>query len=151
MAIERERPYSAFNYHVNLNGGDGPETKRAGFQEVSGLSVEITMQEYRAGNDVRKSTQKIPGVYSVPDVTFKRGLLGATDLTEWLQEVRDGIDARRQVVVQLKDEQHGEPPAMTWILEGAQPLKYTGPTLSGASTEVAVEELVLSVEDIKIE
>ena len=77
-----------------------------------------------------------------------RGLVGGQPAASTIE---NRVCARREVTVQLKDEQHSETPAMTWILEGAQPLKYTGPTLSGAGTEVAVEELVLSVEEIRIE
>jgi len=150
MAEERDRPYSAFNYLVDLNGGDGTDSTRAGFQEVSGLSLEITMQEYRSGNDARSAPMKIPGLHSVPDVTLKRGLLGATDLIEWLDEIRQGKDARRNVTIQLQSEDRSQT-AMTWLLTGAQPMKYTGPTLSGSGTDVAIEELVLSVEEIRME
>lgn len=88
MAIERERPYSAFRYLVDLGGGTtGP---KAGFQEVTGLGVEITMQEYRAGNDARNAPQKIPGLYKATDVSLKRGVLGAMDLITWMDQVRRG-------------------------------------------------------------
>lgn len=150
MATERNRPYSAFNYLVDLGGGDGTDGPRAGFQEVSGLGVEITMQEYRAGNDNRNAPTKIPGLYKVPDVSLKRGILGATDLLGWLEQVRRGIDARRTVTIQLQSEDRSAI-AMTWVLEGVRPIKYTGPSLSGKATDVGIEELSLSVEEIKWE
>ena len=86
MATERDRPYSAFRYLVDFDGNtDGP---KAGFQEVTGLGVEITMQEYRAGNDVRSAPQKIAGMYKATDVSLKRGVLGALDLTAWLDHMK---------------------------------------------------------------
>lgn len=148
MATERDRPYSAFRYLVDLgNGTDGP---RAGFQEVTGLGVEVTMQEYRAGNDVRNAPIKIPASYKVTDVSLKRGVLGTLDLIQWLNQVRNGEDARRSITIQLQSEDRSTI-AMTWRLEGAQPMKYTGPSLNGKGTDVAIEELSLSVEDIKFE
>ena len=150
MATERKRPYSAFNYLVDLGGGDGTDVPRAGFQEVTGLAVELTPQEYRAGNDTRNAPIKIMGMYKVPDVTFKRGVLGATDLLEWLESTRRGQDARRTVTVQLQSEDRSAV-VMTWVLEGAQVMKYTGPSLNGKGTDVAMEELVLCVEEIKFE
>ncbi len=149
MATERDRPYSAFRYLVDLGDGitDGP---KAGFQEVTGLGVEITMQEYRAGNDVRSAPIKIPGAYKITDISLKRGVLGALDLTNWLDQVRNGEDARRDITIQLQSEDRSTI-AMTWKLEGAQPMKYTGPSLNGKGTDVAIEELGLSVEDIKFE
>ncbi|MFQ6030548.1 MAG: phage tail protein [Dehalococcoidia bacterium] len=153
MATERNRPYSAFNYLVDLGGGDGTDSVRAGFQEVSGLSVEITMQEYRAGNDrLRNAPIKVAGLYKVPDVSLKRGVIGATDLTEWLDQARRGDPAalREEVTIELRSEDH-ETTVMTWRLRNVQPMKYTGPTLSGAAAEVGIEELMLSVEEIVFE
>jgi phage tail-like protein len=142
----RERPYSAFNFLVNF-GPDQLDPK-AGFQEVSGLGMEITVQEYRAGNKRGNAPDKITGVYKVPDVTLKRGVMGDDTLYTWLDEVRKGkqADALRTVTIELLSEA-GEP-AQIWSLKGARPIKYTGPALSGKATDVAVAELVLACEDI---
>jgi phage tail-like protein len=148
MATERNRPYSSFNYLVDL--GDGTDDFKAGFQEVTGLGVEVTMQDYRPGNAKTNATIKLATRYKVNDVTLKRGVLGALDLIEWLNRVRNGEDARRPITIQLQSEDRKDI-AMTWRLEGAQPMKYTGPSLNGKGTDVAIEELVLSVEDIKYE
>ena len=151
MATLRERPYSQFNYLVDLGTGDtdGPQ---AGFQEVSGLGTEITMAEYRNGNERLNAPRKIVGMYKVPDVTLKRGVIGATDLYEWLRQVRAGQQetALRTVTIQLLSEDRSAV-AVTWTLTGARPMKYTGPSLNGKGTDVAIEELVLACEDIKIE
>jgi hypothetical protein len=41
---------------------------------------------------------------------------------------------------------------MTWRLTNARPMKYTAPSLNAKSgAEVAVEELVLSIENLAIE
>lgn len=142
----RERPYSAFNFLVNF-GPDKLDPK-AGFQEVSGLGMEITVQEYRAGNKRGNAPDKITGTYKVPDVTLKRGVMGDDTLFSWLDEVRKGkqAEALRTVTIELLSED-GEP-AQIWNLKGARPIKYTGPTLSGVATDVAVTELVLACEDI---
>ena len=49
MAVLRDRPYCQFNFLVDLGDGntDGP---RAGFQEVSAISTEVAVSEYRNGN-----------------------------------------------------------------------------------------------------
>jgi phage tail-like protein len=108
------------------------------------------MQDYRPGNAKTNATIKLATRYKVNDVTLKRGVLGALDLIEWLNRVRNGEDARRPITIQLQSEDRKDI-AMTWRLEGAQPMKYTGPSLNGKGTDVAIEELVLSVEDIKYE
>jgi hypothetical protein len=41
---------------------------------------------------------------------------------------------------------------MTWRLSNARPMRYTAPSFNAkASTDVAIEELVLSCEDLAIE
>ncbi len=147
MAELRERPYSQFNFTVNLGTGD-VESVQAGFQEVSGLGMEITIAEYRNGNEKDNAPRKITGTYKVPDVTLKRGVIGALDLYDWLDQIRTGAqDALRTVTIQLLSEDRSAT-AMEWKLTNARPMKYTGPSLNGKGTDVAVEELVLSCERI---
>jgi len=150
MATLRDRPYSAFNFLVKLGDDADPASVLAGFQEVSGLGLEITVQEYRAGNSRENSPIKVTGLNKVPDVTLKRGVIGALDLYEWLSQVRDGAqDALRTVVIQLQNEEHSEV-VMEWKLSRARPIKYTGPSFNGKGTDVAIEELVLAAERIEI-
>ena len=57
MAVKRERPYVQFNFLVDLGDGntDGPD---AGFQEISGIGMEVTVAEYRPGNKKENSVMK---------------------------------------------------------------------------------------------
>lgn len=151
MAAKRDRPFSQFNFLVDI--GDGTDSVEAGFQEVSGLGMEITVAEYRAGNDKRNAPIKVTGTHKVPDVTLKRGVLGAEDLYEWIAQVQTGkqSDAHRQVDIHLLSEDRDATPVVTWTLSNARPIKYTGPALSGKGTDVAIEELVLACEKIEIQ
>ena len=144
----RERPYSAFNFLVKLGDDANPAAVEAGFQEVTGLGIEITMQEYRAGNSRENVPQKVAGIHKVADVTLKRGVIGASDLYRWIDQIRTGDqNGRRTVVIQLMNEEHTAV-AAEWKLGRAQLSKYTGPSFNGKGTDVAVEELVLSAESI---
>lgn len=150
MPTNRDRPYSQFNYLVDLDEGD-PESTRAGFQEVTGLGMEITVAEYRNGNEKDNIARKITGTYKVPDVTLKRGVIGAEDLYDWINKVRAGSqEAMRKVKIQLLSEDRVTV-AVTWLLANARPIKYTGPSLNGKGTDVAIEELVLACERIDFE
>jgi phage tail-like protein len=150
MATEREGvPYSQFNFQVTL-GDEGPERPQAGFQEVSGIGLEVNVAEYRAGNSLENSPTKITGTYKVPDITLKRGLMGFLDLYRWLDEVRNGSqDQLRTVKIDLMSEDRATV-AMSWKLVKARPIKYTGPSLNGKGTDVAVEELVIASERIEL-
>src|SRR3974390_2748968 len=95
MAVERDRPYSQFNFTV-LIGSDNGQGANAGFQEVAGLGTEIHIAEYRAGNWADNSPVKVNGSYKVPDVTLKRGVIGELSLLHnWLKAVRNGGNADR--------------------------------------------------------
>jgi phage tail-like protein len=150
MAVERPSPYGSFNFQVDL--GSDPTAPHAGFQEVTGMNVEVTSAEYRACNSPNNHPIKINGVYKVGDVTFKRGLIGATDLYNMMDAIRTGDRSAiiPVVTVTLQDEAHNK--VFTWKLSNARPLKYNAPALNAKTgTEVAIEELVLSIEDFTIE
>lgn len=155
MAAKRDRPYSQFNFQVQI-GGDNGTGVNAGFQEVSGLGTEIHVAEYRAGNWSDNSPIKVQGSYKVSDVTLKRGVIGElATLHEWLKAVRDGTptqdgtDILKQVTIILLAEDRVTP-VQTWTLKKARPMKYTGPSLTGKGTDVAIEELVLASEHIEV-
>jgi phage tail-like protein len=119
-----------------------------GFSDASGLSTDITVAEYRNGNELENHVRKVPGVHKVADVTLKRGIVNSQDLWEWIDAVRTGgVNAQRQVVITLRDETGAD--VQTWTLRGVIPLKYTGPTLAAkGGGDVAMEELVLSAEGL---
>lgn len=150
MAIFRETPYSAFNFQVELESGQGAEVQ-AGFAEVSGLNAEVTVAEYRSGNAKVNYVSKIAGIHKAGDVTLKRGVIGAQNIYDWLQEIRGGKLAKRNIVVKLMSEDRSEV-VLSWKLRGAMPIKWTGPTLTAkGGGDVAMEELVLSVETLEQE
>lgn len=151
MAQFRETPYSVFNYLVNLDDGTEGEIM-GGFSEVSGLNAEITVAEYRNGNSQVNYVTKIPAVHKAGDVTLKRGVIGADNIYNWLDQIRAGdVNAKRTVLVKLKNEDPTSSSAVvTWKLINAMPTKWTGPTLTAkGGSDVAMEELVLSVEHIE--
>jgi phage tail-like protein len=150
MAILRERPYVQFNFLVDLGTGntDGPE---AGFQEVSGIGMEVTVSEYRTGNAKENSVMKITGMNKSTDVTLKRGVIGSLNLYQWLNDIRNGNqNALRNVTVQLQNEDHTAVVA-TWKLLRARITKHTSGPLNAKGGDVAMEELVLAYERLEME
>jgi phage tail-like protein len=145
---DRTFPYSAFNFLVKWDDGINPESPMGGFSDVSGINTEITIAEYRNGNDAENHVRKVPGMHKVGDVTLKRGIINSKDLWSWIANVRrNGPSAKREVVITLRDE--AGTPVQSWKLRGVVPMKYTGPTLAGkGGSDVAMEELVLSAEGL---
>lgn len=147
-------PYAQFNFQVSWNGGSNTlsaDEVRAGFQEVSGIGIEITVAEYRAGNWKHNSAIKVNGTHKVPDVTLKRGVMGFDDFYVWVTNIKEGdVSDLRNVTIELMSEDRSQA-VMSWELKEARPIKLTGPSLNGKGTDVAIEELTLSCERIVFE
>jgi len=152
MPTQRESPYGAFNFIVEWKNGK-EATVWGGFSDVSGLGVDISYSEYRNGNEMSNTSRKVPNTHKNDDITLKRGLVGQTDLFEWLKTVRDGFIAeedggKRNVTITLHDE--ARRPVAVFTLLNAQPKKWSGPTLTAkGGGEVAMEELHLVHEGIE--
>src|SRR5215471_5335594 len=144
MAVPRERPYVQFNFLVDLgNGTQGPD---AGFQEVSGIGMEVTVSEYRTGNSKENGVQKITGLNKATDVTLKRGVIGSLTMYQWLNDIRNGDQkAFRNVTIQLQNEDHTAVVA-TWKLLRARIIKNVNGPFNAKGTDVAMEELTLAYE-----
>jgi phage tail-like protein len=149
MAAKRERPYAQFNFLIDLGAGtDGVE---AGFQECSNLGMEVTVAEYRNGNEKENSVRKITGLNKATDVTFKRGVVGSDNLYAWLNDIRNGNEnALRTVRVHLMSEDHSGP-VQSWSLLRARIIKYVSGPFNAKGTDVAMEELTLAYERMEME
>lgn len=151
MPVQRDNPYGAFNFRVDLGNGD-TESIVAGFQEVSGLNTEVPVQEYRNGNEKVNHTRKLSGLYKVGDVTLKRGMVGAANLYEWIVATRNGDQSAPRTVTILLMDETGANAVATWRLSRARPMRWTAPTFNAkTSSDVAIEELVLACEDMTME
>jgi phage tail-like protein len=150
VATLRDRPYTQFNFLVDLGDGntDGPS---AGFQEVSGLGMEVTVAEYRNGNSKENSVIKITGLNKATDVTMKRGVIGSLNLYNWLNQIRNGDQsALRTVTVHLQSEDHTSI-VQTWKLLRARIIKLVSGPLNARGNDVAMEEIVLAHERLEME
>ncbi|MDP1830464.1 MAG: phage tail protein [Geothrix sp.] len=150
MTVRRDRPYTDFNFLVDLGTGDteGPE---AGFQEISEIGMEVSIIEYRNGNSKDNSVVKLTGLNRAHDVTLRRGLMGSLHLYEWLNQIRNGDQgALRTVTIMLQSEDHTSV-VQTWKLLRARITKHTSGPLNAKGSGVAMEELVLTYERLEME
>jgi phage tail-like protein len=150
MAHQHERPYVQFNFLLDLGEGTthGPQ---AGFQECSNLGVDMTVADYRNGNEKENNVRKITGLNKSTDVTLKRGVIGFRDLNRWLNDIRDGNrNAHRNVLVHLQNEDHTAI-VQTWKLMRARIIKHISGPMNAKGTDVAIEELTLAYERLEME
>ena len=150
MAVFRDRPYSNYNFLVDLGTGntEGPE---AGFSEVILPSATIDVIEYRSGNEKESGTRKIPGRAHYSNVIFKRGAIGSLNLYQWWNDTRNGdILSFRTVTVQLQNEDHTEV-VMTWKFLRAWPTRYEFAPLNAQGKDTLIETLEVAFERLEME
>ena len=61
-------PILAMNFRVQIDG-----ITVGAFREVTGLSGDTTVVEYRDGSDAFRSVRKGPGLQTFPNIVLKRG------------------------------------------------------------------------------
>lgn len=144
---ETQSPYLQFNFTVELGNGI-----TGGFQEVSGVGMEVAITEYRNGTDKTNNVRKLNGLNKATDVTFKRGIFGTTALYVWIDQVRTGKpEGVRNVKINLMSEDRSNTtPVLTWSLNNARIIKYTSGPFSAKGNDVAMEELVLAYERLEV-
>jgi phage tail-like protein len=136
--------------HFTVSWGDRQQT--SSFSEVSGLTMEAEIVEYRGGADPQFSTHKQPGLRKYSNVTLKRGIApvaAGNGLFEWYNSLSVGSAERRDVTISLLNEERA--PVMTWKIKQAWPVKLEGPGLKSTGTDVAIESVEFACEGIDIE
>jgi|SRR5580704_1369518 phage tail-like protein len=133
----RVDPFRSYNFAVEVEG-----LVAGGFSEVSGLEIDIEVQQYREGG-VNGFIHQRAGPAKYPsNLIFKRGVTDSKVLWNWYWDVVQGTINRKNVSVLLMDESGEE--RLRWNFEQAYPVKWAGPGLHAGSNEVAIETLELA-------
>lgn len=119
------------------------------FQEVTGLSSETQVIEYRVGSSPVFSTVKMPGIQKFSNVTLKKGMfIGDKKMWEKYNLLAMNTYERATITISLLDEKQGV--AMSWTLTNAFPVKITVTDMKADGNEIAVESIELAHEGLKI-
>ena len=140
----REYPQLTCHFQVEWGGN------RMSFTEVSGLTLEHTVVEYREGSSPEYSPQKMPGLVKYNNIVLKRGIIkGNNDFYDWIQTIHLNQVERRDITISLLDANHE--PVMVWSVKNAWPVKLESPVLKSDISEPAIESLELTHEGISIQ
>jgi phage tail-like protein len=150
MARPHAGPYAQFSFLVDLGDGVTPGP-HAGFQEVTGIGLEAVPTDDRNSDRKGNRVVKITGLNKSTDVTMKRGVVGAPNLQQWLDQIRNGDQkATRTITIQLQNDRHTAI-VKTVKLVRARIVKHTSGPFNAQGSDVAMEELVLAYERLEIE
>ncbi|QNF34708.1 phage tail protein [Adhaeribacter swui] len=137
-------PLPVFHFRVEWGG------TKIGFSEVSGLTQEVQLIEYREGSSPDYSTIKMPGLHKYNNITLKRGIAkGDNEFFTWLNTVQLNTVERRNLTINLLNENHE--PVMSWKARNCWPVKVEGPGLKANGNEVAIESIEIAHEGLTLE
>jgi len=132
---QRKDPLPAFNFVVKLG-----QSAAGSFTECSGLDVSMKTQDFQEGG-LNDRVHKLPGPSTQANLTLKRGVVDG-QLWNWYLNLLSGNVDRRQVTLEVRGEDQSS--AMVVNFYSAYPVKWSGPSLSGKDSQLAVETLELA-------
>lgn len=154
-------PFTAFNFRVELyvdalegeQGGDQGERPlcSAAFAECDGLEMTMEPKSIREGGNNARQIHLI-GPVSYGQLTLKRGMTRNFDLWIWFDKLsrpmQPGLRATGIVVMYSSDQ---ETVNAEFVLDGCLPLKLKAPALNAKDGFVAIEEMQLAYESLKLQ
>lgn len=173
MASDDSQLLRTFRFQVQLfqsaAGVAGAPTERApgaepsgkqlgdgGFQECSGLDIEMDVQEYLEGGRNDGVIRRIGrGKYS--PLVLKRGMLYAKNAVNiefwaWIQDLTTGVRPARRYdgIVKVMTGTQDNVVVARWVFDRGLPQKVVGPQLNAKTGEVAIEELHIAHEGLRL-
>lgn len=141
QTAQRVDPFRVFNFLVELDG-----IAQASFIECSGLGTTTEVIETREGGD-NTTMRKLPGKTTYTDIVLKWGLTNSTELTDWRQQIIEGIVVRKNGSIVVYDLTNNTEVAR-WNFVSAWPSKFEGPAFNAKGNDIAITTLTLSHEGI---
>lgn len=117
------------------------------FTELSGLEVEIEVQNWEEGG-TNDHVHRLPGRAKVSDITLRNGVTTSNDLWRWMSEVLQGTFNRKNITIALVDNKGKT--IQKWEFVKAIPVKWTGPQLKSDQSAIAIQSLVLAHQGLNL-
>jgi len=136
---QREDPFRNFNFRVEIEG-----VQIASFAEVSGISSETDVIEYRAGDT--GPIQLLPGQTHFGPIVLRHGMTANMELWNWRQSIVDGNADRRNMAIIVLDKKGTE--VARFNILNAWPSKIVVGPFNASGNDVLVEELTIVHEGV---
>jgi phage tail-like protein len=148
-----------FNFEITLNRTDGDQRQslgNGGFQECTGLEIEMDVQELQEGGRNNGTVRRV-GRGKYGPIVLKRGMLFPDggevydELWNWMQGVLDGVRpvARFDGIIKMLSADRKDTVA-TWTFDRGLPQKIAGPAFNAKTGEIAIEELTIVHEGLRL-
>ena len=145
-------PFTTFNFAVEIEvPGVSTKVCSASFSECDGLEMTRDVKTIREGGN-NGAQVRLTGPLTFGQVTLKRGMTSNFDLWDWfdaLEEPGNGkLRATAQVVIFGADGESNE--RARFVLDRCIPTKLKAPALNAKDGMVAIEELQMVYETIRL-
>ncbi|WP_431166562.1 phage tail protein [Tenacibaculum halocynthiae] len=139
-------PFSKFSFAVDFGGA------KFNCTEVSGLTFENKMIEYRGGADREYHKSKQPGLFEYANITIKRGIFADKSkefYEQWAKTVylqEGGAQFRGDLTISLLDE-NGDA-SVNWKCTNAYLTKLSDTDLKADGNEIAIQSAEFVIEKL---
>ncbi len=141
------------------DSANGDVLGNGAFQEISGLEITMDVQDYLEGgrND---GIVRLSGRARYPPLTLKRGMFYSVDTNEpatlnkdlwnWIQHTVAGKRpiSRYDGVIEVLGK--GEQVVASWEFDRGLPTRIRGPELNAKTGEIAIEEMQITHEGLRL-
>jgi phage tail-like protein len=142
---DRVDPFRGFGFRVEVTT---MSEAVAAFREVSGLTANTDVTEYREGNSRDLHPKKLTGLRKYSNIVLKKGITTNNEIWLWYRQIVNGVSDRRNGSIVLLDEEFND--VIRWNFYEAWPCKLDFPTLNATTNEVAIVSLELCVEKLEM-
>ncbi len=134
-----------FHFKVEVDTYSSDQDLR--FQEVTGLSAEVTTEEVREGG-LNEYAHRLPTGAKYANLVLKRGFINDSKVAAWCRKAVENFEFEpRNVAVTLLNEKHE--PLATWNFLRAYPVKWSISDFKAQENALAVESLELAYRSFR--
>ena len=141
-------PFTALNFSVEITVDASPLCNAA-FSECDGLELNQEVKTIREGGNNGVHV-RLAGPTAYGTLTLKRGLTASFYLWDWFESSQNdpSLTAHAAVVLNAQD---NTTERARFVLQGCRPLKLKAPPLNAKDGMVAVEELQVAYESLRLQ
>ena len=133
------------------------ELGTGGFQECAGLEIEMDIQEYQEGGRNNGTVRRV-GRAKYQPIVLKRGMFFRSDgdgqvnteLWHWMQRIVNGERPVPRYDGLIHVMGNDNTVRATWMFDRCLPSKIRGPELNAKTGEIAIEELTIAHEGLRL-
>lgn len=130
-----------FQFKVEVAGFNGDDTL---FQEVTGLSAEVTTEELKEGG-LNTHSHRLPTGVKFGNLVLKRGMFKDSAITKWCRKaIEEFTFEAKDVKVTLLDEKNEG--LVSWSFKKAYPIKWSISDFKAQDNALVIESIEMAYQ-----